>query len=75
MHASWQSIALTPRLDSSTELASITGNVHGHMRSVEGAAEIRDVSLYFAKVEALLTIRRILWHRAGVDIIKHDPSD
>jgi hypothetical protein len=45
------------------------------MRSAEGAAEVRDVSFYFAKVEALLTIRQIHWHQAGVDIIKRDPPE
>src|SRR6266852_6242717 len=51
-------------------VGATAGDVDAHMRSAEGAAEVRDVSFYFAKVEALLTIRKIHWHRAGVDIIK-----
>jgi len=45
------------------------------MRFAEGAAEVGDVSFYFAKVQAPLTIRQIHWHRAGVDIIKRDPPE
>ena len=51
------------------------GDVDGQIRSAERAAEVRDVSFYLAKVEALLTIRQIHWHRAGVDIVKRDPVE
>src|SRR6266436_9783865 len=51
------------------------GDVDGYMRPEAGAAEVRDVSSYFAKVEALLTIRQTHWHPAGVDIIKRDPPE
>ena len=56
-------------------VGATAGDVDGNMRSAERAAEVRDVSFYFAKVEALLTVRQIHWHRAGVDIIKRDPPE
>lgn len=56
-------------------VGATAGDVDRHIRSAEGAAEVRDVSFNLAKVASLLTIRQIHWHRAGVDIVKRDPVE
>lgn len=69
---SWRQRVLDP---ARRPVGVTAGDVNRHVRSAKGAAEVGDVPLYFPAVELLLTIRQILLHRAGVDIVKRDPLE
>jgi hypothetical protein len=51
------------------------GDVNGHIRSAVGPIEVSNVLFDFSKVEALLMMRQILLHWAGLDVVKSDPPE